>query len=31
MMKNDITWTIQAAPPAVDGEAIVRGGSAKSR
>jgi hypothetical protein len=31
VMKNDVTWTIQAAPPAADGEAVVRGGSAKSR
>ncbi len=31
VMKNDVTWTIQAAPRAADGTAVVRSGNAKSR
>jgi hypothetical protein len=31
VMKNEVTWTIQTAPPAVDGETVLRGGSAKPR
>jgi hypothetical protein len=30
VMENDVTWTIQPAPPAVDGEGVVRGASASS-
>ncbi len=31
VMENDVTWTIQPAPPVVDPEAAVRGASAKYR
>jgi hypothetical protein len=30
VMKHDVTWTIPAAPPFVDGEAAARGGNEKS-